>query len=71
MIKHYDEDAFYRWDDPKRIWTHINRHNLNIRYADTVLIVDPEKKLKELMGKVVMENKKKGLTVKYKKTNSK
>lgn len=42
-----------------------------LRYADTVLIIDPEKKLKELMGKVEMESKKKGLTVKYKKTDSK
>ena len=41
----------------------------NLRYADdTVLIAKSEKRLQDLLDKVVEESKKKGLTINYKKT---
>ncbi|GFR80495.1 catenin (Cadherin-associated protein), alpha 3 [Elysia marginata] len=50
----------------------IGGHNINnIRYADdTVLTVDSEEKLQELLNKVVEESKNKGLELNSKKTES-
>lgn len=48
----------------------IDGHNLdNIRHSDdTVLIAEMEKKLQNLLQKVVKESEKKGLSINYKKT---
>lgn len=45
----------------------IGSHNLhNIRYADdTVLIADTQRKLLELLQKIVKESEKKGLNINY------
>lgn len=42
----------------------IGRHNLNIKYAvDTLLIADEERKLQELLHRVLEESENEGLNI--------